>query len=69
MSMDTKLRVVNHWHDVHRDKVNPPKYIYEVVTTRRSAIERQLKEALHIEWESQKGVSLFNSKVELATPN
>ena len=57
-----KNALVKHWVETHGDQQSPPDFQFGVITTCRSALERQIKEAIHIQ--TSKLDILLNSKGE-----
>ena len=57
-----KNALVKHWLEYHGDQQSPPDFQSGVITTCRSALERQIKEAIHIQ--TSKLDILLNSKGE-----
>ena len=53
---------MKHWQAVHRDKDDPPGFNYKVIGTHKSAIGRQITEAIWIENTSNE--FLMNGKGE-----
>ena len=63
-SKNSKNSLVKHWEEVHGDQQSPPKYSFQVKKKCKSAIERQIWEALFIEVENSQGDYQINSKAE-----
>ena len=59
---DAKYGIVKHWMEQHRDKDDPPEFSFNQIRTHKSAIDRQIWEALLIERE--KCSLTMNSKAE-----
>ena len=64
-SKNTKYAVVKHWQMDHGDQDDPPKFSYNLVGTYRTAIERQIMEAIAIEDETCD--QILNGKGEWGT--
>ena len=58
-----KFAIVKHWLDEHRDQDSPPEYQFKALGSHKTAIERQIKEALLIQNNREK-VNILNSKAE-----
>ena len=56
--------LMEHWGEVHPQRKDPPKYKFQALTSHKSSLERQLKEALNIA--SSKEDFLLNRKSEFA---
>ena len=47
--MNNNYAVVEHWQDKHRELEEPPDYKYQLISSHRTATERQIWESLYIE--------------------
>ena len=54
--------LVKHWNESHGDQQSPPEFQFGVITTCKTSLERQIKEALYIQ--TTKLDILLNSKGE-----
>ena len=61
-SRQKESSLVKHWKNFHSDEKSPPKYVVKVISSHKSATERQIAEAIAIENENYD--NLLNSKSE-----
>ena len=60
--MNSNYAVVKHWQENHRELEEPPDYKYQLISSHRTATERQIWESLYIE--NEKCDILLNGKGE-----
>ena len=63
-NQNTTYSIVKHWKEHHQEMANPPEFSYHLVGKHHSAMERQIKEGLLIESESNQCDLLMNGKGE-----